>query len=41
MRAFELLDRLLDAGADIDFGEFTRRPTVSYLREQGALLAAS
>lgn len=41
VRAFELLDRLLDAGADIDFGEFTRRPTVSYLREQGALLAAS
>ncbi len=38
VRAFELLDRLLDAGADVDFGEFTRRPTVSYLREQGLLL---
>lgn len=37
MRAFELLDRLLDAGVDVDFGEFTRRPTVSYLREQGLL----
>ena len=38
VRAFELLDRLLDAGADVDFGEFTRRPTVAYLREQGLLL---
>lgn len=39
LRAFELLDRLAEAGVDIDFGDFTRRPTVAYLREQGALVA--
>lgn len=41
MRAFEMLDRLLDSGVDIDFGDFTRTPTVSFLRDQGALLAQS
>lgn len=39
LRAFELLDRLAEAGVDIDFGDFTRQPTVAYLREQGALVA--
>lgn len=37
IRAFELLDRLLEAGVDIDFGELTRRPTLSYLHEQASL----
>lgn len=41
MRAFEMLDRLLDSGVDIDFGEFARTPTVSFLRDQGALLVRS
>ncbi|MFT3875162.1 MAG: isochorismatase family protein [Propioniciclava sp.] len=41
MRAFEMLDRLLDAGADIDFGEFTRRPNIAFLREQGTVSARS
>lgn len=41
MRAFEMLDRLLDAGADIDFGEFTRRPNIAFLREQGTVAAHS
>lgn len=36
LRAFEALDILADAGVDIDFGAFTRRPTVAFLREQGA-----
>lgn len=40
LRAFELLDVLADEGADIDFGDFTRRPTVAFLREQAALVSA-
>lgn len=40
LRAFELLDVLADAGADIDFGEFTRRPTIAFLRDQAALVSA-
>lgn len=36
LRAFEALDILADAGVDIDFGAFTRRPTLTFLREQGA-----
>lgn len=39
LRAFEVLDALADHGVDVDFGEFTRRPTIGFLREQ-ALVAA-
>lgn len=39
LQAFDMLDDLAEAGADIDFGEFTRRATVAFLREQGAVLA--
>ncbi len=38
LRAFEVLDLLADDGPDVDFGEFTRRPTLGYLREQGRVL---
>ena len=34
LRAFNFLDRLIDHGLDLDFGEFTRRPTLTWLREQ-------
>lgn len=34
LRAFEVLDALVEAGVDVDFGDFTRRPTVGHLREQ-------
>lgn len=34
LRAFEVLDVLADAGVDVDFGEFVRRPTIAFLREQ-------
>ncbi|WP_081861476.1 isochorismatase family protein [Cellulomonas sp. HZM] len=33
--AFELLDDLADSGLDVDFGDFTRRPTIEHLRERG------
>ncbi|WP_084653572.1 isochorismatase family protein [Nocardioides insulae] len=39
LRAFEFLDVLAEHGVDIDFGEFTRRPTVEFLRGQGAVAA--
>lgn len=39
LRAFEVLDVLADHGVDVDFGEFTRRPTVGFLREQALSLA--
>lgn len=34
LRAFDFLDLLTDDGLDIDFGEFTRTPTLSWLRLQ-------
>lgn len=34
LRAFELLDLLAEDGPDVDFGAFTRRPTVGFLRDQ-------
>lgn len=34
LRAFEFLDRLVDDGLDFDFGDFTRTPTLNWLREQ-------
>lgn len=36
LRAFEVLDVLAEAGVDLDFGEFTRRPTVEHLLEAGS-----
>lgn len=41
LRAFEVLDLLAEQGVDLDFGEFTRRPTLAHLLEcgdRGALL---
>lgn len=35
LRAFEVLDVLAEAGVDLDFGEFTRRPTLEHLLEVG------
>jgi len=40
LQAFDMLDDLADAGVDIDFGDFTRRATVGFLLEQGAVLAS-
>jgi bifunctional isochorismate lyase/aryl carrier protein len=40
LQAFEMLDVLADAGVDIDYGEFSRRATLAFLRDQGALVAA-
>lgn len=41
LRAFEVLDLLVDEGGpDVDFGEFTRRPTVTFLREQAHHLSS-
>ncbi|ALJ20079.1 isochorismatase family protein [Microbacterium sp. No. 7] len=37
LRAFELLDALADDGIDIEFGDFVRTPTVSWLRAQAAV----
>ncbi|CCH76642.1 Isochorismatase (modular protein) [Nostocoides japonicum T1-X7] len=34
LRAFEFLDLLADEGLDVDFGEFTRTPTLDWLRRQ-------
>jgi bifunctional isochorismate lyase/aryl carrier protein len=34
LRAFDFLDGLVDDGLDIDFGEFTREPTLNWLRGQ-------
>ncbi|WP_157537243.1 isochorismatase family protein [Nocardioides sp. Root190] len=39
LRAFEVLDVLADAGVDVDFGAFTRRPTIGFLREQALAVA--
>ena len=39
LRAFEVLDGLADAGVDVDFGDFTRRPTVAFLRERALAVA--
>lgn len=38
LRAFELLDLLAEDGLDVDFGEFTRTPTLAWLREQAQAL---
>lgn len=35
LRAFEVLDLLAEQGVDLDFGEFTRRPTLAHLLECG------
>ncbi len=40
LRAFEVLDVLAEQGVDVDFGEFTRRPTVAFLREQALAVTA-
>lgn len=32
LQAFEMLDDLADAGVDIDFGDFVRNPTLSFIR---------
>lgn len=32
VRAFELLDAVAEAGAEVDFGAFTRNPTIAFLR---------
>jgi bifunctional isochorismate lyase / aryl carrier protein len=37
LRAFEVLDLLADEGVDVDFGDFTRRPTIAFLRERGGV----
>lgn len=39
LHAFDLLDELAEEGVDVDYGEFTRSATLSYLLEQGAVLA--
>ncbi len=39
LRAFELLDLLADDGVDVDFGEFARTPTLTWLRQQTESLA--
>lgn len=41
LQAFELLDVLAEAGADIDFGVFTRDASVDFLRAQGSSLGAA
>ncbi|WP_425465157.1 isochorismatase family protein [Nocardioides humi] len=38
LRAFEVLDVLAESGVDVDFGEFTRRPTISFLRERALVV---
>ena len=40
LRAFVFLDALADDGLDLDFGEFTRRPTLNWLRRQAGSVAA-
>lgn len=40
LRAFDLLDVLSDDGLDLDFGEFTRSPTLNWLRAQAGSVAA-
>lgn len=40
LRAFDLLDVLADDGLDLDFGEFTRSPTLNWLRSQAGSVAA-
>ncbi|WP_235737537.1 isochorismatase family protein [Nocardioides alcanivorans] len=41
LRAFEVLDLLAEEGLDVDFGEFTRRPTVGHLRKQARELTSA
>lgn len=36
LMAFEVLDRLMEVGVDVDFGDFTGTPTLTFLLEQGA-----
>lgn len=38
LRAFEFLDRVAEDGLDVDFGEFTRTPTLNWLRGQARAL---
>ena len=40
LRAFDFLDALADDGLDLDFGEFTRSPTLNWLRQQAGSVAA-
>ncbi len=40
LRAFDFLDALADDGLDVDFGEFTRSPTLNWLRRQADSVAA-
>ncbi|MFT3971408.1 MAG: isochorismatase family protein [Micropruina sp.] len=40
LRAFDFLDALADDGLDLDFGEFTRSPTLNWLRRQADSVAA-
>jgi bifunctional isochorismate lyase/aryl carrier protein len=40
LQAFEVLDTLADAGVDVDFAEFTARPTVAFLVDQGRFALA-
>ena len=40
LRAFDFLDALSDDGLDLDFGEFTRSPTLNWLRAQAGSVAA-
>ncbi len=40
LRAFDFLDALADDGLDLDFGEFTRSPTLNWLRRQAGSVAA-
>lgn len=40
LRAFDFLDALADDGLDVDFGEFTRSPTLNWLRQQAGSVAA-
>jgi bifunctional isochorismate lyase / aryl carrier protein len=40
LQAFDVLDRLIEAaGVDVDYADFTSRPTVAFLAEQAALPA--
>ncbi|MGN0062688.1 MAG: isochorismatase family protein [Nocardioides sp.] len=41
LRAFEMLDRLADAGVDVDFADFTRQPSWSFLLDQGRMAVTS
>ncbi len=42
LQAFDLLDRLFDeTGTDVDYAEFTARPTLEFLLGQGASATAA